>query len=45
MPPDMLTKRQAVLDDTVGLMAVNQSFGLGLSVSAAVYSKYNHTPA
>jgi len=41
MPPDMLTKRQAVLDDTVGLMAVNESFRLNLSVSAAVYSKYN----
>lgn len=40
MAPDMLKVREAVLDDTVNLMAANDSFGLGLSVSEAVYKKY-----
>ena len=40
MPPDMLVKRQAVLDDTVNLMTANESFGLGLSISSIVYAKY-----
>ena len=41
MTPDMLARRQAVLDDTVNLMAVSESFGLGLPISRTVYSKYN----
>ena len=40
MTPDMLVERQPILDDTVALMSVNDSFGLGLSVSDAVYGKY-----
>lgn len=40
MTPDMLVQRQVVLDDIVDLMAVNESFDLGLSVSKAVYGKY-----
>jgi len=40
MPLDMLLERQPILDDTVALMAVNDSFGLGLSISQAVYGKY-----
>ena len=40
MTPDMLLERQPILDDTVALMSVNDSFGLGLSVSKAVYGKY-----
>lgn len=40
MTPDMLVKRQEVLDDTVNLMSANESFDLGLSVSKVVYGKY-----
>ena len=40
MTPDMLLERQPILEDTVRLMAANDSFGLGLSVSDAVYGKY-----
>lgn len=40
MSPDMLVQRQQILDDTVNLMTANASFGLGLSVSKAVYGKY-----
>ncbi len=40
MTPDMLVQREGVLDDTVKLMAVNEKFGLGLSVSKTVYEKY-----
>ena len=40
MSPDMLLERQPILDDTVALMSVNDSFTLGLSVSKAVYGKY-----
>jgi hypothetical protein len=36
----MLQDRAAVLSDTVELMALNHRFGLGLSVSEAVYRKY-----
>lgn len=31
MTPEMLERRQAILDDTVELMIVNEKFGLGLS--------------
>lgn len=40
MTPDMLVKRQQVLDDTVDLMKVVDQFGLNVSVSQAIYSKY-----
>ncbi|MDA8227600.1 MAG: Bro-N domain-containing protein [Desulfitobacterium hafniense] len=41
MAPDMLIHRQKILDETVNLMSANDSFGLGLSVSQAVYGKYH----
>jgi hypothetical protein len=40
MDEGMLREREAVLSDTVELMALNERFGLGLSVSEAVYRKY-----
>lgn len=40
MTPDMLARRQPILDDTVTLMAAKDSFGLDLSVSGEVYRKY-----
>lgn len=40
MTPDMLVKRESILDDTVNLMTANESFDLGLSVSKVVYGKY-----
>ncbi|CDX01255.1 Phage antirepressor protein [Desulfitobacterium hafniense] len=40
MTPDMLVRREDILDDTVKLMSVNEKFGLGLSVSKTVYGKY-----
>ena len=42
MTPEMLLERQPILKDTVTLMAANDSFGLGLSVSESVYAKYCH---
>jgi predicted AAA+ superfamily ATPase len=41
----MLQDRQSVLDDTVQLMALNDRFGLGLSVSKAIYGKYGAAAA
>jgi len=43
MTPEILVSRQSILDDTVNLMAVNESFGLGISVSETIYSKYTDT--
>jgi prophage antirepressor-like protein len=40
MDEGMLRARESVLTDTVELMALNQRFGLGLSVSEQVYHKY-----
>lgn len=40
MPPDMLMKRQQILDDTVELMTVAEKFCLSPSISKAVYDKY-----
>ena len=40
MSPEMLLDRQPILQDTVTLMAANDSFDLGLSISDAVYAKY-----
>ena len=42
MTPDMLLERQPILNDTVRLMEANDCFGLGLSVTDAVYKKYCH---
>lgn len=38
MTPAMLADREAVLDDTVKLMEVNDRYNLGLSVSKAIYA-------
>lgn len=40
MSPDMLLKRQQILDETVNLMAAKDNFGLDLSISKTVYGKY-----
>lgn len=37
MTPAMLADREAVLDDTVKLMEVNDQYGLEISVSKAIY--------
>lgn len=39
MTPEMLERRQAILADTVELMAANEKFGLGLSVSGCIYER------
>jgi hypothetical protein len=38
--PEMIPVRDKILADTVDLMAVNERFGLGLSVSGRIYRKY-----
>ena len=40
MSPDMLVKRQEVLDSTVDLMGIAERFSLDFSISDAVYRKY-----
>jgi prophage antirepressor-like protein len=40
MPPDMLAAREPILDAAVELMAVNEKYKVGLSVSKTVYKKY-----
>lgn len=42
MTPQMIVERQNILDDTVTLMAVVDQFGLEISVSEKIYSKYTH---
>lgn len=42
MTPTMLKQREPILDDTVNLIAANDAFNLGLSVSDKVYKKYLH---
>ena len=37
MPPQMLSERERILDDTVSLMALNDRYHLNLSVSSAIY--------
>lgn len=39
MPPRMLADREAVLEDTVQLMTLNDRYGLGLHVSEAIYQR------
>lgn len=39
MTPEMLVDRQSLLDDTVELMALNDKFGLGLSISDQIYAR------
>nr|WP_206106268.1 BRO family protein [Paenibacillus dendritiformis] len=40
MTPEMLVDRQPILEDTVTLMGMVDRFGLDISVSRAIYSKY-----
>lgn len=40
MTPEMLAQREPILEDVVSLMAVNDRYALGLSVSKLVYGKY-----
>ena len=40
MTPEMLAAREPILDDTVELMATNDKFNLGVSVSEAIYARY-----
>ena len=43
MSPEMLAERAAMLDDTVQLMALNDKYGMGISVSQTIYHvKGNH---
>lgn len=41
MTPAMLVERQTVLDDTVELMSIADKFRLPISVSDAIYGKFN----
>lgn len=43
MTPQMLVEREKVLADTVDLMAVNDRFKLGVSVSQTIYDKWSPT--
>jgi prophage antirepressor-like protein len=45
MTPDMLVKRENVLDDTVELMTVKDKYNLNISVSDLIYSKYQRVNA
>ena len=40
MTPDMLVKRQNILEDTVELMTVKEKYDLDISISQAIYNKY-----
>lgn len=40
MTPDMLVRRQAILNDTVELMTVKEKYGIDLSVSQNIYNKH-----
>lgn len=37
MSPEMLAEREAILDDTVQLMTLNDKYGMGISVSQTIY--------
>lgn len=37
MSPEMLAERETILDDTVQLMALNDKYGMGISVSQTIY--------
>lgn len=37
MSPEMLAERESILDDTVQLMALNDKYGMGISVSQTIY--------
>lgn len=40
MTPDMLVRRQDILNDTVELMTVKEKYGIDLSVSQNIYNKH-----
>lgn len=42
MTPEMLIRRQEVLDDTVNLMSTADKFGLDIKISDTIYSKHTH---
>lgn len=42
MTPEMLVRRQEVLDDTVNLMSTAAKFGLDIKISDAIYSKHTN---
>lgn len=42
MSPDMLVERQPILDETVELMGFKERYGLDISVSEMIYSRYIH---
>lgn len=42
MTPEMLIRRQPILEDTVELMAVVNKFGLDCSVSQKIYERHRH---
>lgn len=39
MPPEMLRERETVLEDVVSLMALNDRYNMGLSVSEQIYRR------
>lgn len=43
MTPQMLVEREPILDDVVSLMAMNERYGLGLSVSEQIYKEMTQT--
>jgi prophage antirepressor-like protein len=45
MTPDMLVKRQEILDNTTDLMAINDKLQMDISVSKIVYNKYSKDKA
>lgn len=45
MTPDMLAERQSILDSTVELMAFNEKYNLGISVSEKVYEMISGSKA
>lgn len=40
MAPEMLIKRQSILEDTVELMTIKEKYNLDISVSQTIYNKY-----
>jgi len=42
MSPEMLVKRQVILNDTVELMTVKEKYGIDLSVSKNIYNKHTN---
>jgi hypothetical protein len=45
MDEAMLRDRESILADIIDLMALNERFGLGLSISERIYQKYATPPS